>query len=128
PSVHRFMRVTPAFSAGFSQQLQARSRSKNSGWHVVRCAPSLDVLAEGAMRSPGMMLTPEFAECVAELRNHYDFVIIDGPPLTFDAECRVLDRLLDGLAIAAKRPDEPGLERAGALFSAKTWSKLVAVA
>jgi Mrp family chromosome partitioning ATPase len=127
PAVHRNLRAMPGFSSGFSQQIHARTRSANApGWLVTRCSPSLDVLAEGAVRSPGLMASKQFEDCFTELRNHYDFIIVDGPPLSADTECRVLDDVSDGLLLVAKREDDPGLQ--ASVFSTKSWSKLITTA
>ncbi|HET9957363.1 MAG TPA: hypothetical protein VFQ61_22850 [Polyangiaceae bacterium] len=129
PSVHRLLRVNPTVSTGFSQQLHQRMRNQSLGqWTVVRCSRTLDVLPEGVMRSPGLMASPQFIGCLAELREHYEFILIDGPPLSAEAECRILNSVAEGMVVVSAVASPAVLERASQLFPEKPFSAIVAAA
>jgi hypothetical protein len=93
---------------------------------VVRCAPTLDVLGEGIMRTPGLMVGPRFMESVAELKALYDFVVIDGPSLHDGNDCRALDAMLDATIFVHSRKRAAELSRAATLFAKKRFSWTIA--
>jgi Mrp family chromosome partitioning ATPase len=102
PQVHRVVAVDMPPGLGFSQQLRARLRSGvRKQWTVISCTDRLHVLAEGLVRSPGVLLSQEFADAVAELRTNYDVIVIDGPIAGLGIETKPLDAVTDGIAIAA---------------------------
>ncbi|HWA71770.1 MAG TPA: hypothetical protein VG937_05540 [Polyangiaceae bacterium] len=131
PSVHRLARAKLPLGSGFSQQLHLRSNagpamaSVPSQWMVARCHARLDVLGESAMRAPGLMATPKFETCISELRRFYDFIVVDGPPLSMADESRVLDRLVDGMLFFSTGSNDPAMARLSTLFSGKVFSKVV---
>jgi Mrp family chromosome partitioning ATPase len=128
PSVHRLAQAKVPFAAGFSQQLYQRANSALTGpsqWTVARCLARLDVLAESALRAPGQMASPQFKLCVSELRRFYDFIVIDGPPLSMPEECRLLDRQVDGMVFFSSGSDDPAMPHVTELFSGKVFSKVV---
>jgi len=117
PAVHRQMSVSMPNFSGFSQQMHARTRKgQKRPWIVVRCSPSLDVLAEGIVRSPGVLYSQQFAEAVAELRQYYRVIVCDGPVIG-GADARPLDAVTDGLIVVA--PSERALMTS--LDSAAKW-------
>jgi hypothetical protein len=98
PAVHRVMQIqVPAFE-GFSQQLQRRDAARGR-WSVLRCAPSLDVLAEGRVRTLRQLDSARFARALAEQRCHYDLIVVDGPALDTTHESGALDSLADGVLL-----------------------------
>jgi Mrp family chromosome partitioning ATPase len=131
PSVHRLARAKLPLGSGFSQQLHLRasagaaSEGIPSQWMVARCNAQLDVLGESAMRAPGLMATPKFETCIAELRRFYDFIVVDGPPLSMTDESRALDRLVDGMLFFSTGSNDPAMARLSTLFSGKVFSKVV---
>lgn len=130
PSVHRLAKAKLPFGSGLSQQLHQRMNSQAqatgpSQWTVARCLPRLDVLGESAMRAPGLMVSPKFEVCVSELRRFYDFIVIDGPPLSNTEECRALDRLVDGMLFFSSGSDDPAMAKVTSLFSGKVFSKVI---
>jgi Mrp family chromosome partitioning ATPase len=98
PAVRRVMKVeTPPFK-GFSQQLHQRATSgARAAWSVLRCAPSLNVLAEGRVRTLGLLDSPEFSVALAELRRYYDVIIADGPVIDSGVDSRALDGVADSI-------------------------------
>jgi Mrp family chromosome partitioning ATPase len=101
PAVHRQMAVSMPNFSGFSQQMHARTRKgEKKPWIVIRCSPNLDVLAEGIVRSPGVLYSQQFAEAVSELRNYYRVIICDGP-IVGGADAKPLDAVTDGLIVVA---------------------------
>lgn len=128
PNVHRLARARLPLSSGFSQQLHQRGSAAQgslSQWVVARCSARFDVLAEGVMRAPGLMATAQFELAIAELRRFYDFIVIDGPPLSLAEDCRVLDRVVDGMLFLAVGSSDPAMAQVKALFSGKVFSKIV---
>ena len=120
------MNVRMPRSFGFSRQLEARAQGRLRAWNVVRCAPTLDVLGEGIMRTPGLMVGPRFAESIVELKRLYDYVVIDGPALHDTADCRALDALLDATIFVHSRKRAAELSRAATLFAKKRFSWTIA--
>jgi Mrp family chromosome partitioning ATPase len=98
PAVQRVMKVEiPAFK-GFSQQLHQRATSgTRATWSVLRCAPSLNVLAEGRVRTLGLLDSAEFSVALAELRRYYDVIIADGPVNDSGVDSRALDGVADSI-------------------------------
>lgn len=114
PKVHRIARVEMPISGGLSQQLQlrlARGSSPDLAWEVMECHSTVDVLAEGVIRSPGGILSQQFEECLNDLRTCYDLVIMDGPPTGTGSEAQAFADLVDGVVVCTPRdrPDVQGL-------------------
>jgi Mrp family chromosome partitioning ATPase len=122
PAVHRVLSIEMPHSEGFSQQLRARRRAASHvPWKVVRCSDALHVLAEGVVRSPGILLSREFSDAIAELRGSYDVIVVDGPIAGLGVETKPLDAVTDGIAVVARSGAEPAeaLDRARAWFGRK---------
>jgi Mrp family chromosome partitioning ATPase len=125
PNVHRLLNVDMSMTGGFSQQLRARiKRDVDRRWSVIGCAPTLHVLAEGMMRTPGLLLSRQFSDSLSELRNYYDFIVIDGPSTSLEVESQALDAVVDGLVFASERVT-PRLTRVQSLFGQKRISLVV---
>lgn len=126
PHVHRLMRVDMPMSAGFSQQLRDRiNGSIERRWTVVSCGKVLHVLAEGILRSPGLLLSQQFSDGLADLRNYYDFIVIDGPSTSLPVESQALDAVSNGIVYVSDKPTSPGLSRLQALFREKRLQTVV---
>ncbi len=120
PSVHRLLNVDMSMTGGFSQQLRARvNRDVDRRWTVIGCGPTLHVLGEGMMRTPGLLLSRQFADSLNELRNYYDFILIDGPNSSLEIESQALDAVADGLVFAAESEQSVALARVQSLFGQK---------
>ncbi len=123
PWVTRMIGVDMPLSTGFSQQLNARSMDAGEArWTVLGCSRSLHVLAEGMMRSPGLLLSRQFAECLKELRTYYDFIVIDGPTASLDVDSGAIDAVSDGLLTVCPAAGSPALERLQSRFGKKRFS------
>ncbi len=126
PWVARVMRVDVPMGAGFSQQLSTRSQPNTNlseeRWTVMGCSKSLHVLAEGMMRTPGLLLSRQFADCLSELRSYYDFIVIDGPTASLDVDSGALDAVTDGLITVCPAKGSPALARMQSLFGKKRFS------
>jgi Mrp family chromosome partitioning ATPase len=122
PSVHRVLAVDMPPFFGFSQQMRARIRAGTTKpWAVIRCSPTLHVLGEGLLRSPGIIFAQEFGRAVAELRRYFDVIVIDGPFIGMGAEHKPLDDVTDGVVIAVPALDSllEALERGAPWFTKK---------
>jgi Mrp family chromosome partitioning ATPase/capsular polysaccharide biosynthesis protein len=128
PSVQRLMGVEVPMSAGFSLQLETHvpGLAEPESWTVVHCSKWLDLLAEGGIRSDEALLTRKFRSCVMAIKDHYDIVVINGPLLTQESECRVLDGVADGIVIVGGRGEPSVRERAERLLSPKCFTAVVA--
>lgn len=123
PNVHRLMRVEMPLSTGFSQQLRGRSHGGgNDHWSVVECSPTLHVLGEGVMRSPGLILTTQFEEALRALRTYYDFIVIDGPSSEAEVDCQALASVIDGVVLVGFREETPEFHRAVRPFMQKRFA------
>jgi Mrp family chromosome partitioning ATPase/LPS O-antigen subunit length determinant protein (WzzB/FepE family) len=126
PRVHRLMNVSMPMSSGFSQQLRDRINGKaERRWTVVGCGKVLHVLAEGMMRSPGLLLSQQFSEGLADLRNYYDFIIIDGPSTSLPGESQALDAVANGVVYVCGKQGSAGLAKLQALFAEKRLQTVV---
>ena len=120
PNVHRLLNVDMSMTGGFSQQLRARvNRNVDRRWTVIGCGPTLHVLGEGMMRTPGLLLSRQFAEGLGELRNYYDFILIDGPSTSLEIESQALDAVADGVIFVSDNDLTPSLARVQSLFGQK---------
>lgn len=76
-------------------------------WH---CQPfNLDVLLAGrASAAPyDLLKLPRFGVLLQEARKHYDYVIVDTPPLLPFADCRLIEKWSDGLLVVVAAHTTP---------------------
>lgn len=128
PGVQRALAIDMPRASGFSQQIHARIRDRNRGpWTVTQCSPSLHVLAEGIMRSPGILFSQEFAMAVTELRTRYDFIVADGPTVGTGGDLKPLNGLTDGIVVVVHpKGDLPSaLDTAAKWFTQKEFAAAV---
>jgi Mrp family chromosome partitioning ATPase len=121
PALHRVLSVEMPPGSGFSQQLRSRLRNGRKPWSVVHCTTNLDVLAEGPVRSPGVLLSQEFANAIAELRTCYDVIVLDSPVSGQGMETKPINAVSDGIAIIAASQSvlKAALDRAMSRFGQK---------
>ena len=125
PRVHRLLRVEMPLAAGFSQQLRSRiDGSSERRWTVIGCSKSLNVLAEGMMRSPGLLLSQQFSDGLRELSQYYDFIVIDGPTSSLDLESQALDAAVGGVVFVADQ-DASALKQLQKLFKGNGFQAVV---
>ncbi|HEY5863955.1 MAG TPA: CpsD/CapB family tyrosine-protein kinase [Candidatus Tectomicrobia bacterium] len=77
---------------------------------VQHCQPfNFDVLlAEHASASPyDLLKLPRFGSLLHEARKHYDYVIVDMPPLLPFADCRLIEKWIDGLLLVVAAHETP---------------------
>ena len=77
---------------------------------VHHCQPfNLDVLLAGhSSASPyDLLKLPRFGALLQEARKHYDYVIIDTPPLLPFADCRLIEQWIDGLLMVVAAHKTP---------------------
>ena len=106
PQVHQALAFETPSGAGFSQQIMARLHARQvKPWLVVRCSPNLQVLAEGRLRSPGLVASSGFERAVQELGQAHHVIVIHAPSLDRAAELRALDTMTQAAIIArSKQP------------------------
>ena len=106
PRVHKLLNISVPMVGGFSRQVLARvQNAAPPEWHVTQCSPSLHVLAEGMMRSPGLLLSKQFEEAVRELRAFYDIIVISAPSRPSDPEARALSDVVDGAVVVQSKQE-----------------------
>jgi Mrp family chromosome partitioning ATPase len=120
PMVHRLLRVEMPMSGGFSAQLQRHLHARDSVrvWDVVQGSESIDILAEGLIRSPGAILSQQFEQSLEDLKHYYDIIVIDGPPLGSSSECRAFADMVDGVVVCTSR-ERPDVQSADSVFENK---------
>ena len=71
---------------------------------VEQVMPNLDVLTAGVVPPNPMALidSQRMAALVSSLRDRYDFVIIDAPPLVVAADALTLGKITDGILLVAR--------------------------
>jgi Mrp family chromosome partitioning ATPase len=78
---------------------------------VHTCLPfNLDILpVHHSVPFPYAVLKlPRFSELMQEARQHYDYVVVDAPPLIPFADCRLIEPLMDGfLVVVAAHKTSP---------------------
>jgi Mrp family chromosome partitioning ATPase len=123
PAVHIVMDIMMPPLAGFSQQIHQGLQDAGSTrrWTVVRRAPSLSVLAEGMLRTPGMMYSAQFSAAVSELRGAYDIIVVSGPAAGSPTDVQAFSDVVDGvLFVPAPGEDKAAADkRAARLFAKK---------
>jgi Mrp family chromosome partitioning ATPase len=128
PPIHRLMQIEMPLFAGFSEQLEARIQAgaERAPWNVLACSASLHVLAEGVMRIPELILSRQFEDCVMELRQYYDVIVISGPTVSEIAACRAVQDVVDGGVLVCPKGGTSEIGEASALFSQKRFSTVLA--
>jgi hypothetical protein len=94
---------------------------------VVSCNPTLHVLGEGIMRSPGLILSVQFEEGLHSLRTYYDVIVVHGPDSSSEVECRALASVVDGYVMLAPPEGSRDLARAAEHFQNPRFSTIVGV-
>jgi Mrp family chromosome partitioning ATPase len=117
PMVQRFLRVEMPEGQGLSEQLKSRIDERSSRpWLVVECSPTLHVLCEGKSASPELILSRPFEACLNELRSYYDFILIDGPPVSDAPACRAVRDVIDSAILVRAEKEGTELGEATSLF------------
>ena len=97
---------------------------------VVRPLPGLNFSVLPAGRHTAtpyeVLKSPAVAELLAEARRRYDYVILDTPPVVPVPDCRIVEKLVDGvlLVVGANRTPRRMVEEALSLLDA---AKLVGI-
>lgn len=67
-------------------------------------APKLDILTAGDVTpNPSELLgSNRMAKLMAELKAHYDYIVVDLPPVTVVSDAIAISRLLDGIVVVVR--------------------------
>jgi Mrp family chromosome partitioning ATPase len=126
PRLHRVLRVEPPEGQSLSEQMHGSASERAvEGWTVLRCMRSLHVLLQGERGTPGLNLSRRFAECIRDVRMHYDFILLDGPAEDSIEDLRALAAFVDGALLVGRAAAQQDLERLAELFSGKRLLKAV---
>jgi len=107
PSIARYLGIRHT-TAGIIAMLLDPTLSLERA--VQHCRPfKFDVLlAEHASASPyDLLKLPRFGALLHEARKHYDYVIVDTPPLLPFADCRLIEKWIDGLLVVVAAHETP---------------------
>jgi Mrp family chromosome partitioning ATPase len=111
PQVHQAMAINAPSGAGFSQQLITRRQGHQARpWVVVRCTPTLQVLAEGRMRSPGLLGSAEFEGAIRELGEQHQVLVLLAPSLDKSTDLQVIDSLAQAAVVLSAKGDAPTIQ------------------
>ena len=104
PQIHQALAIEAPSGAGFSQQIMARRNGlRPRPWVVVRCSQNLQVLAEGRLRSPGLLGSEDFQRALHELGGAHQVIVIHAPALDSATDLRPIDVLAQAAVIARSR-------------------------
>jgi Mrp family chromosome partitioning ATPase len=104
PQIHQALAIEAPSGGGFSQQIMARRNAlRPRPWVVVRCSQNLQVLAEGRLRSPGLLGSEDFQQAVRELGGAHQVIVIHAPALDSTTDLRPIDVLAQAAVIARSR-------------------------
>ncbi|WP_353931689.1 polysaccharide biosynthesis tyrosine autokinase [Okeanomitos corallinicola TIOX110] len=99
PSQHHLWQINS--SPGLSEVLVGQAKCSTS---ISRVMDNLDVLTAG-VRPPNplaLLDSKRMAALIAKLSSHYDFVIIDTPPLLVGADAVTVSKMTDGILLVAR--------------------------
>ncbi|HET9931005.1 MAG TPA: hypothetical protein VFQ35_09970 [Polyangiaceae bacterium] len=121
PSLTQLLRVDVPLFAGFSLQLQTRSRegAEDVGWSVLRCTGSLDLLGESGLRAPDALRGPTFEQCIGSICRNYDIVILNGPLLSQSEDCQAIGAVTDALVAVSRRDPQSVVQEVGQRVSSR---------
>ncbi|WP_437931002.1 hypothetical protein WMF37_17795 [Sorangium sp. So ce291] len=90
--------------ASFSEQLWRRMAGQVRPLGVIAVSPSLSVLAEPSLEAsyPAALHSVHFEAALRTLRRHYDYVVIDGPPVLGSGDANVIEDASDGVLLVAR--------------------------
>jgi Mrp family chromosome partitioning ATPase len=109
PGLHEVIKVSVPPRMGFTQQIHRRAAEGTRGpWAVIRRSNTLSVMAEGLIRMPGMLTSPEFARAVEQLRELYDVIVLSGPPAGRGADARAFADIIDVMVFALEAGRDVG--------------------
>lgn len=126
PRVHQWVQLELPAEENLSSQLQREdSQIQADGWTVMRGTRSLHVLAESGTPATVPSLSGRFARCLDDLRLHYDFVILDGPPTEPPESLADFGSLVDGVFLVGSGEDAAELAAIAERFTTKRMVKAV---
>lgn len=100
PRVHKIFRIKN--TAGITSFLVGRSRIEDIIYRYP-AEPNLHVLPSGPIppNPVELVISKSMSEMMAKLRQHYDFIFIDAPPLMGISDAILLGEYADGLLMVA---------------------------
>ncbi len=116
PRLARALGIHVPESLGFSTQLHGRMGGRGGAWGVVRLTPALALLAEPGLEAafPEVLHSTHFDVALRTLGRHFDYVVIDGPPVIGSGDANVVENASDAVLMIARA----GRTRGAALLDA----------
>ena len=108
PSVAGYLGLRRTGAKGLVDAIQEPALSLQE---VIQLYPPFDlaVLPAGrALASPDEVLkSPRMAELLEEARRHYDYIVVDMPPLAPFADCQLIEKWIDGFLVVVAAYQTP---------------------
>jgi non-specific protein-tyrosine kinase len=100
PSVHDRLGAVPATAHGFAEAVM-RPQVKLRDAIVWCAALNLSVLTAGetTLTSPEVLKSPRIGVLLEEARQHFDYILVDTPPLAPFPDCRFIEKWVDGFFV-----------------------------
>ena len=103
PTVHSTFSLSN--QAGLSSVLEGRAELRDVV-HQIEGAPSLFVVPRGpSTAQPSELLATRMGRVMDELRENYDYVIVDSAPVMASSDSIILSALVDGVILVARAGD-----------------------
>ncbi len=122
PSVHDRLGAAPATAYGFVEAVM-RPRVKLRDAIVEYTALHLSILTAGetTLTSPEVLKSPRIGVLLEEARQHFDYIIVDTPPLAPFPDCRFIEKWVDGffVVVAAHKTSRKLVQEALAVIGEK---------
>lgn len=92
-------------SMGLSDLLQTENNLSSSELAISPIMPNLDILLAGNTQSNPVVLIglPQMVYLLEEMKNKYDLIIIDAPPVSIAADAQILGRMSDGMLMVVRQ-------------------------
>jgi capsular exopolysaccharide synthesis family protein len=90
---------------GLSDLLQTENNLSSSELAISPIMPNLDILLAGNTQSNPVVLigSPQMVYLLEEMKNKYDLIIIDAPPVSIAADAQILGRMSDGMLMVVRQ-------------------------
>ncbi|HWR52631.1 MAG TPA: polysaccharide biosynthesis tyrosine autokinase [Bryobacteraceae bacterium] len=100
PRLHDIFQIEN--SKGFAEALRQPPGSSVAGFIQATTTPGLFVMPSGSVRPTTLLYSQRLPELIATVRNDFDMVLIDTPPILQIPDARVLGRCADAVILVVR--------------------------
>lgn len=112
--------ASPLVAKPLSEQIRSRlAGGTERQWFVTACTPTFHALLDGTAAEAHLIASTPFRNCILELQEYYDFVVVVGPSLENPSLCRSADAVSD--AIVVVHGEHQSLDPRSWPFSKRLW-------